>query len=547
LSEQAVAEAREETARIAWEAAKQAEHLAEEARQAADARATRALGEQREIAANSWRATADSMSARAEELLKVGLVDEATALCQHGLHNDPGNLRLHLVKAAVLFSVGDLTQFDIQMKKVSAMIAGGVSGAVPETVFTGILTAGALNQAAGSLKPLVRIMFTRFGKRVHENEAKELVKQLHALGWTDEIVDLVADGTLPPCAVGPAINGAVAEPPAPNWVLQVARHWLRQFSVASNVASLPWEDRIVMLDYLYFLLQRGTDIDPSRVENTVVKSLTLENARSEYLRDFIHNAWPLSRYRLSLVKASAFTALTQVSSPAKNIRDRNVPREFDLGNHLGEIALTSVIIGCSAFLLVGFLIEKWMPLLFVAGAAVAVPIVVLYLQHIHNRRRADRVAQEWVTSVNTLNAELAEQYLRSYVEVHGTTPSEEGAPQLRVRDRSKAAADALLQARRLATRPEQASARPEVRALLESAAANFEAASEWAGTGSSLILLARTYDPSNSAPPWDTAKAIALYLKAAESFQSAGTNAWREDALKAAAKTRETAARRSAS
>ncbi len=527
-AEEAAWRAREE----AWEAAERAERLAEEAKQAADERAARSLDEHREITANAWRATAESMCQRAEELLKAGLTDEAGVLCEQGLRNDPGNLHLRVAKSAALFATKKLPEFDSEVAKLSAMVSGRLSGAAPEIIFSGVLSAEALVHATARFKPLVQPMFRGLGKRVHEKEAKDIVRLLFAAGWTDEIVKLVADGTMPPCAVGAAINASGAPSPTPGWIREIVNLWRSQYSIAANVALLPWEDRISLLDFLYYLIQQGTDAEITQVEKTVADSLTLENAESEYLQNFISNAWPLSRYRLTLLKASIFVSRTTVPPPCRDIRD--VPRNFPIENNLGRIILISVVFGLVAFILVGVIAEKWIGAIFWIAGIVAAPFSWVLFHNVHRQKRTRRLKEVWQSSVNRLKARIDQGGLKPYVEIYGVTESEDGAPLLRIRNRAKEGIDALLQSRRLATLPDNSARRTEVRDLLERAANALESVSESAATGSSLFWLARTYDPASFSTATDTARAETLYLKAAGAFQHAGTEKWQNSALEAA-------------
>jgi hypothetical protein len=527
----------------AWEASLEADRRAEEAREAAETLATRTLEEQRDIAANTWRSTAEAMCLRVEELLKAGLVSEAGVLCEQALRSDPGSLRLHIAKAAALFSGDDTIHFDTQMKKIAALIAGGVSGAAPQMLFAGTLPTVALQQAAAIVRPLLPQTFGALRKRIHEQDTKDLVTQLITLGWSADVVALVRDGTLPPCSVGQAINATVSPGSVPEWAQHVAHHWLDRYAQPDNVAALPWEDRILMLDYLCYLLQNGLDLDITKVEYTILASLTLEHVRSDHMQDSIHNAWPLARYRLTLMKACIVASQTPVRAPATTIPESDTPRVFRITDHLPTIALSAAGIGMVIFVFVGAAIDRWFPLAFLLPAVLAIPLCVALLRQAHTRRRGYRLQAAWAKSIEKLTTEINAVGLSAYLEVSGTTPVEDGAPQLRLREDTKRAADALLQCRRIATDKDHASRRGEMRALLQAAAKGFEASSEWAGAGSSLIWLGRTYDPAVYEVLTDANTAATLYLRAAEAFQRAGTTGWHEDARKAAAMTRQATAR----
>lgn len=490
---------------------------------------------------DDWQATAESMCQRAEELLKAGLTDEADLLCDQGLRNDPGNLRLRVAKSAVLFARQNLSQFDSEVAKLVAMVAGHISGAAPEIMFSGVLTSEALIHASAVLKPLVQPMFRGLGKRVHDTEPKKIVRLLFAAGWTDEIVKLVADGTMPPCAAGAAINASGAALPTPAWIREIITLWLSQYSVATNVASLPLEDRIALLDFLYYLIQRGTDIEVSKVEKTVADSLAVENAQSEYLKSFISNARPLSRYRLTLLKASVFAWRTAVQPPSQDIRDEDVPREFPLQEHFNTIIVTSSIVGLLALILVSVITGERACGIFFIAAVVAAFSCGLILRNVHRQQRTKRLREAWHYSVNRLNSRIEQNGLKSYVEVYGVTESEDGTPLLRLRSRAKEGIDSLLQSRRLATFPDEPARRNEIRNQLERAAAALESVSESAATGSCFFWLAQTYDAGSFPVATDPVRAESLYRKAADAFQRAGIEKWQNDALEAARKTRSSA------
>lgn len=451
--EDEAAEARLEAIRIAQEAAEAADQRAAEAIQAADVRAERLLQTQRDIAANAWRASAESMCDRAQELLAANLLDEALTLCRQGLTSDPGSFRLQLVLALVHYRRGTLDLFDLQVGKLASMIAGQVSGASFEHLLTDPLFADALPRAAPTLRALAVQEFKKLGEDTHKQKARTFVIKMRDLGWTSEIASLVCDGTAPPCAVSRVLSDNTSRP-LPTWALQIARHWAAFYANNDNVRALPWEDRIILLCRLYEMLSRGADINVSDAEARVCASLSHENALSSYLRDAIEHGAPLTRYRLSLLAAAALVRETAIEAPSSTIPASEIPRTFAIADHLDTIAGWALGGGGVVFVAIGLLSGHWMMFALLSAAAAIAGLTVAVLDRRHGSLRAKRLALEWMRTTARLQKLINDAALTHYVEVYGTVPSEDGAPELRIRADAARAADALLESRRLDARPD---------------------------------------------------------------------------------------------